>query len=79
MERKVQDYEQKDEDRLVNKMQEMSKAETLREAQQDVNFALKEQGVSNILHINIQDPESPNKVKEIHDQEDIDNEIKKKL
>ena len=54
----------------------MNKTETLKEAQQEVNFALKEQGSSNILHIEIQDPKSPSKVKEIHDQVEIKNEMK---
>ena len=56
--KKAQDYEQKDEERLANKMREMSKTEALKDAQQEVDFALKEQGNSNILHIEIQDPKS---------------------
>ena len=53
-------------------MREMNKAETLREAQQEVTYALKEKGNSNILHIEIQDPQSPGKVKEVHDQMEIE-------
>ena len=57
-------------------MREKCKAEALKDAQQEVNFALKEQGNSNILHIKIQDPKSTSKVKEIHDQVKIENEMK---
>ena len=67
LEKKAQNYEHKDEEGLTNKMREMNKAEALKDVKQEVKFNLKEQGSSNILHIEMQDPKSPSKVKEIHD------------
>ena len=74
--KKAQKYEQKDDKQLANKMRKMNKAEALKDAQQEVNSALREQGSSNILHIKIQDPQSPSKVKENHNQLEIKNEMK---
>ena len=77
LEKRAQIHEEANNDKLSDKIREISKAEYLREAQQEVKYTLKPQGVSNILHIEVQDPSSPNKIKEIHDQIQIEDAMKK--
>ena len=77
LEKRAQIHEETNNDKLADKICEISKAEYLREAQPEVKYTLKPQGVSNILHIEVQDPSSPNKIKEIHDQIQIEDAMKK--
>ena len=76
LEKLAQSYEVKENEKLANKVREINKAEALREAQQEVQQAIQPRGISNILHIEVQDPESPNKIKEIHDQREIKETMK---
>ena len=78
LETRARIHEEANNDKLADKIREISKAEYLQEAQQEVKYTLKPQGVSNILHIEVQDPSSPNKIKEIHDQIQIEDAMKKK-
>ena len=63
--------------KLAKKLRGISKAEILNEAQQEVKFALKPHGTSNILHIEVIDLDSPGKIKDIHNQGNIEIEMKK--
>ena len=77
LETRARIHEEANNDKLADKIREISKAEYLQEAQQEVKYTLKPQGVLNILHIEAQDPSSPNKIKEIHDQIQIEDAMKK--
>ena len=76
LEKRAQSYEKLEKDKLAQKLQGISKADILNEAQQEVKFELKPHGTSNILHIEVTDPDLPGKIKDIHDQGDIETEMK---
>ena len=76
MDKLISSYEKKNKEQLANKLRAISKAKIIREAQEEIQHTIKPRGISNILHIEVQDPSSPNKVIEIHNQDEIEESMK---
>ena len=79
LEKRAKSYEKLEKDKLAQKIREISKADILNEAQQEVKFALKPHVTSDILHIEVTDPDLPGQIKDTHDQGDIETEMKNNL
>ena len=70
--RKATKHEDKGNDNLAKKIREIDKNEHMRQSQKEVKSVLKPRGQSNILHIEVRDDDSPNKVKKVTDQDEME-------